>query len=291
MLLVARPDPSLIPDADAIFATAWMTAELVLGYPDCKGKKFYLLQQHEIWHGQKERVDATWRAPLKKVVIAKWLYETGLSLGCPESEMAYVPNGLDHTVFRLLNPIAGRSQRLAMTFFASGAWKGVDDGLAAIEIAKRAYPDLAVTFFSVSARPSSLPRWIEYRRLPPQRALVEDIYNRCSIFVCPSWSEGSAAPPMEAMACGCAVAATDIGGIREFATHGVTALLSPPRDPESLANNIIRLLGDEDLRVRLARAGNEHIRSFTWERSTTLLEAFLAANLTAVKIGGAVTPA
>jgi len=81
---------------------------------------------------------------------------------------------------------------------------------------------------------------------------------------------------MEAMACGCAVAATDIAGIRESATDGVTALLSPARDPESLANNIIRLLGDEDLRVKLARAGNEHVRSFTWERSTTLLEAFLA---------------
>jgi glycosyltransferase involved in cell wall biosynthesis len=275
MLRVAKPDLTVIPDADAIFAAGWMTAEVVLGYPECKGEKFSLIQHYETWAGPKERVNATWRAPLKKVVIAKWLYELGLSLGCPESEMAYIPNGLDHTFFRLLNPIAGRGRRVAMTFFPRLAWKGSDDGLAAIQKAKRRYPDLAVTFFSISAPPSSLPGWIEYRRNPPQRALVEDIYNRSSIFVCPSWSEGSAAPPMEAMACGCAVAATDIAGIRESATDGVTALLSPARDPESLANNIIRLLDDEDFRVKLARAGNEHVRSFTWERSTTLLEAFL----------------
>ncbi|MGD0459036.1 MAG: glycosyltransferase family 4 protein [Terriglobia bacterium] len=278
MLSVAKPDSRLIPDADAIFASAWITAELVLGYPECKGEKFYLIQHYETWDGPKERVDATWRAPLKKVVIAKWLHELGMSLGCPESELAYIPNGLDHTMLRLFNPIAGRGKRLAMAFFPWLSWKGPADGLAAVEIAKRRYPDLAATFFSISRRPSSLPRWIGYWRNPPQRALIDDIYNRSSIFVCPSWVEGFPLPPAEAMACGCAVAATDIAGIREYATHGATALLSPARDPESLANNIIRLLSDEDFRVEVARAGNEHIRSFTWQRSTTLLEAFLAGN-------------
>jgi hypothetical protein len=285
MLSITKPDSGLIPDADAIFASTWYTAELVLSYPEWKGKKFYLIQHYETWDGPKERVDGAWRAPLKKVVIAQWLFELGLSLGCPESEMAYIPNGLDHTMFRLCNPITGRGKRLAMAYFPWLAWKGSAEGLAAIEIAKRKYPDLAVTFFSISRRPRSLPRWIEYRRDPPQRALIEDIYNRSSIFVCPSWSEGSAAPPMEAMACGCALAATDIPAIHEHATHGATALLSPARDPQSLANNIIRLLGDEDFRAELARAGNEHIRSFTWERSTTRLEKFLAGNLASARGG------
>jgi glycosyltransferase involved in cell wall biosynthesis len=278
MLSVAKPESHVIPDADAVFASAWTTAEVVLGYPQSKGKKFYLIQQYETFDGPKDRVEVTWRAPLRKIVIAKWLHELGLSLGCPQHEIAYIPNGLDHTMFRLLNPIAGRGKRLAMAFFPWQSWKGGADGLAAVEIAKRKHPDLTATFFSVSRRPSYLPRWIEYRRNPPQRALIEDIYNRSSVFVCPSWSEGSAAPPMEAMACGCALAATDIGGVRECATHEVTALLSPARDPESLAKNIIRLLDDEDFRVALARAGNEHIRSFTWQRSTTLLEAFMAGN-------------
>jgi hypothetical protein len=35
------------------------------------------------------------------------------------------------------------------------------------------------------------------------------------------------------------------------------------------------LLGNEDLRIRLANAANGHLRRFTWERSTDLLEDFL----------------
>ena len=46
-------------------------------------------------------------------------------------------------------------------------------------------------------------------------------------------------------------------------------------DPEALAANVIRLLEDDELRIRLAKAGYERIQEFTWERSTDLLEQFL----------------
>jgi glycosyltransferase involved in cell wall biosynthesis len=49
----------------------------------------------------------------------------------------------------------------------------------------------------------------------------------------------------------------------------------PPRHPEALADNILRLLKDDDLRIRLAKAGYERIQEFTWERSTDLLEKAL----------------
>jgi glycosyltransferase involved in cell wall biosynthesis len=68
---------------------------------------------------------------------------------------------------------------------------------------------------------------------------------------------------------------TDIGGVRDYAEHEVTALLSPPKNPEALAQNIVRLLEDDELRIRIAEAGHERIKQFTWERSTDLLEQFL----------------
>ena len=64
-------------------------------------------------------------------------------------------------------------------------------------------------------------------------------------------------------------------GVRDFAENEVTALLSPPKDPEALARNIVRLLENDDLRIRLAKAGHERIKEFTWENSTDLLEQFL----------------
>jgi glycosyltransferase involved in cell wall biosynthesis len=115
---------------------------------------------------------------------------------------------------------------------------------------------------------------MEYLRNLPETALVE-IYNRCRVFVCSSLAEGFALPPAEAMACGCAVAMTDCGGNRDYAEHGMTALLSPPGNPEALAKNILRLLADDSLRVGLAQAGYARIREFTWERSADLLEGFI----------------
>jgi glycosyltransferase involved in cell wall biosynthesis len=95
------------------------------------------------------------------------------------------------------------------------------------------------------------------------------------VFLAPSWTEGSPLPPAEAGACGCAVVATDIGGFREYIEDGVTGLLSPPKDPKALAENICRLLGDEPLRLQLARACNAKIRRLDWERSADQFENFL----------------
>ena len=123
--------------------------------------------------------------------------------------------------------------------------------------------------------PGELPGWIDYRQDPSPGELVSGVYNGSSIYLCPSYLEGFHLPPAEAMACGCAVVSTDIGGVRDYAEHEVTALLSPPRQPEALARNLLRLLEDDGLRVRLAESGNRRIREFTWERSTQLLEEFV----------------
>ena len=121
-----------------------------------------------------------------------------------------------------------------------------------------------------------MPEWIEYHRNPPQDFIINDIYNKSCILLAPSWTEGFSLPPAEAACCGCALVATDIGGFREYIQNGVTGLLSPPKDPKALAENLCLLLGSEDLRVRLAKACNSFIVQFSWERSAALLEDFIA---------------
>jgi glycosyltransferase involved in cell wall biosynthesis len=114
-----------------------------------------------------------------------------------------------------------------------------------------------------------------YEQDPPQDHIVEQLYNGSSIMLSPSLAEGFPLPPAEGAACGCAVVATDIGGHREYLENGVTGLLSPPNNPEALARNLCLLLGNEELRIRLARSGNKFIRHFTWERSADLMEDFV----------------
>ena len=74
------------------------------------------------------------------------------------------------------------------------------------------------------------------------------------------------------MACGCAVISTDNGGVNDYAVHGKTALISPPKNPEALAENLLNLLNDDEFRIRLAQAGHQKIQGFTWKKATDELE-------------------
>ena len=73
--------------------------------------------------------------------------------------------------------------------------------------------------------------------------------------------------------CGCAVACTDNAGYREMAIDDNTALLSPIKNPAALAENIIRLIEDDALRIRIAEQGYEYIQKFKWDDSYCKLKS------------------
>ncbi len=258
-----------IPDGDAVVATAWDTAEWVSEYPSTKGKRYYLIQHLEVVFPESDsaRVLATWRAPLCKIVIAEWLREAAVKLG---EKAVYIPNGLSES-FYLDVPIDSRDPyRIAMMYHDRFEWKGSADGIEALILAKQRVPQLYAELFGLGPRLRSLPDWISFCRRPSLPDLRR-LYNEASIFIAPSRSEGCAAPPGEAMRCGAAVCATDIGGHHEYAAHGFTSLLSPPRDPLALARNIVRLVHNQDLRIQIAGNGHHHIQQFTWDRATSAL--------------------
>ena len=274
MLYVSEPVASNVPDGDVIFATAWQTAVYVEEYPTSKGEKFYLVMDFAPLTAPPDRLAATWRQPFQKVTISRWLYDQVCDAGGRPENTINIPVAIDHQRFRLTREIVPRPKQAAM-FVGYSNYKAPQDGILALEIARQRHPEMSVVVFGQgNSRPRGAPSWFSYHANISHERLVA-IYNSSSIFVCSSLAEGFALPPAEAMACGCAVAATDCGGIREFAEHEVTALLSAPGNPESLAHNIIRLLEDEAFRIRLAEAGNQRIRQFTWDRSTGLLERFI----------------
>jgi len=267
---VKEPFPIAIPNGDAVIAGVWGTAGYVRHYPREKGEKFHLIQHYGVVFGNsKEQVHDVWKAPFHNIVVSKWLHNLAEEIGCSDTQ--YIPNGIDPTKYHVIRPLMGRPAKIAMLFHKP-VWKGSADGIRAIEIARQKHPELQLVLFSAVARPSNLPSWIEFHRDPSQEYLVREIYNGSRIFLCPSWSEGFALPPAEAMACGCAVVSTDCGGNLDYAEHERTALLSPPQKPEVLAGNLLRLLDDDALRLRIARAGIERIRDFTWEKSTADFE-------------------
>jgi len=271
LLFVTGLDSRFIPDADAVFATYWRTAEFVAEYPSTKGEQFYLIQHYEIWAGPKERVDRTWLAPLHKVVISQWLYEVGRSLGA--TRMRYITNAIDHEQFRVI-PRKKLTELGVLSMYHSVPWKGAEDVIAVFARLHERFPNLRVSMFGLDARPPQIPDWMEYLRNPSPDGL-RDLYNSHSIYVGASRAEGWALPPAEAMACGCVFVGTDIGGFRDYAINGRTALLSSPGDRNAMFENLCRVLEDPELLGRLQKAGTEYIRQFTWEESGARLERYL----------------
>ena len=254
--------PLLLQKADAYVATWWQTAELLASWRELKGERLYLIQHFEVWGGPEDEVRATWRAPLKKIVIAKWLRDIAHEEG---QEAYYIPNGLDFDKFGCDIPIRNRSPFSVAMLFHDYDWKGSPDGLGALKTVKAIFPGLKVELFGVPDKPASLPDWITYHQKPSQK-MLRAVYNRAAIFLAPSWAEGWGLPPSEAMTCGAAVVATDIGGHREFCLEGQTALLAPAKSPEALAKQIIRLMDDNEMRIQIAEQGNKFIQQFTWDR-------------------------
>jgi glycosyltransferase involved in cell wall biosynthesis len=101
----------------------------------------------------------------------------------------------------------------------------------------------------------------------PHHQLVEH-YGKADVFVFPSvWDEPSGNPPIEAMAAGVPVVSTRTGGTPEYVADGKTGLLVEPGNAGALAEAILRLLTDEDLRTTIGKAArNRAVEVFSYKR-------------------------
>ena len=96
---------------------------------------------------------------------------------------------------------------------------------------------------------------------------LRDFHAGCDIFVMISDPAGCPNASLEALAAGLPVIATDVGGASEQVIDGVTGLLVPSRNPEALADAMLRLAADPAARQRLGTNGREHIRAhFSMDR-------------------------
>ena len=108
----------------------------------------------------------------------------------------------------------------------------------------------------------------------PSTTRVAEWLRRLDIFVLPSLSEALSNSIMEAMACGCAVVASRVGGNVELAQEGITGLTFEPGNSVELAARLRTLVEDTGLRLKLAEAGREFIhRNFTLANASQTMAA------------------
>lgn len=102
------------------------------------------------------------------------------------------------------------------------------------------------------------------------------LYSLADLFVFPSLYEGFGLPPLEAMACGTPVVASDNSSLPEVL--GQAALLVPAEDTTAIVDAMARVLGDANLRSRLVDLGRAQAARFTWAGAADqLMDAYRKA--------------
>ncbi len=96
-------------------------------------------------------------------------------------------------------------------------------------------------------------------------ATLEDLYRRASLFAFPSLDEGFGIPVLDAMARGLPVLTSDRSALPEVA--GDAALLVEPDRVDSIAEGLVRLTQDAELRADLTRKGILWSREFAWQKA------------------------
>jgi glycosyltransferase involved in cell wall biosynthesis len=111
-----------------------------------------------------------------------------------------------------------------------------------------------------------LTRCIRFMGYAPHGPKLFKLYRESDIFVLPSLSgEGFPQTLFEAMACGVPIIATKVAGIPNVIENGENGLLVEPASPSGICEAVQRIVGDPELRMRLATNGVATVRNHTLE--------------------------
>lgn len=181
-----------------------------------------------------------------------------------------------------LNPMEKsklRSKRI-VTIGRYSYEKGYDYLLQVWTIVEKKYPDWQLNVYAMGD-PTPYVKLMDELSIDPRRCHlnsslvdVESEYLRSSILVHPSRTEGFGLVLVEAMACGLPVVAFDCeNGPRSLISDGVDGFLVPAFDVELFADRLMRLMGDEELRLQMGEKGFQKSRQYhiskiatQWER-------------------------
>ncbi len=179
----------------------------------------------------------------------------------------FIPHGYNPQVFHPGSAKQGGDDRFqVVTVGRRERWKGFADLVNALNLVDRSQFPFILNVISQDDLDVSQAEFpIDFKK-PADDEELADYYRSGDVFIHSSWFEGFGMPPLEAQACGLAVISTDSGGVREFLTDQVNALIVPPREPRTMAAAVERIIGDETLRRRLISGGLESCVNFTWDR-------------------------
>lgn len=261
-----------VPDADIVVATWWQTAEWVNTFPASKGRKFHLIQHHEVFPHLPARSRDVYRMPFQKIVVATWLKD--LMAKEYGAASTVVPNTIDR--FEYYSQERDKQPKPTVgLLYSSVEFKGVATAIQTLNLVADKIPDLRILSFGTERlKPHlQLPSRSKYIRLPAQDKL-RDIYRSCDVWLTASISEGFNLTALEAMACRTPVVSTKTGWPAEGIVNGVNGYLAD--GPDELADAVVKILLLENDGWRwMSEAAYRTMTTRSWAASAKMFERAL----------------
>jgi glycosyltransferase involved in cell wall biosynthesis len=185
-------------------------------------------------------------------------------LGIEPARVHPIHLGIDHSKFTVDGPppaIEGLPERYV--YYPANAWPHKNHERLVEAFSRVEDPELhlVLTGSGHEPRPDDERRRVVRLGHVPAEA-IPGLYRQAAALVFPSLYEGFGFPPIEAMACGCPVAASNVGAVAEVC--GDAALLFDPADSDAITEAITEVTSDQGLRERLRSTGLDHAARFTW---------------------------
>ena len=259
-------------EIDVLIATGYSTAFSV-ALSQAK-RKIYFVQSDESRFFPEdpalcEKIKETYQLPMEYITEALWIQKwLKAEYG---QEAYYVPNGLDLEVFKKIEPRDPKNKkpRVLIEGAINVTYKGMIDAYNAVK-------DLDCELWIISSNGKPKPDW-QYNKFFESVPFSEmnKMYSSCDIFLKMSRVEGFFGPPMEAMACGCAVVVGKVTGYDEYIVDNKNALVVEQGDIDGAKKAVQQLIDDRALRERLIQNGYQTAKEWTWEKSIDAMEKFL----------------
>ena len=190
----------------------------------------------------------------------------------PPERVIHLPNGVSPLVETPGADVRGElgispSAPLVVSVSVLRAQKALDVLVRAIHVVHAALPEARLLIVGDGPEREALVALVHELGLDEvvifagYRSDVGDVLAAADVVASSSVFEGSPLALMESLGAGKPVVATRVGGVPEIVRDGIDGLLVPPGDPTALADALVRLLHDEELRARMGAAGLERQRA------------------------------
>ena len=207
------------------------------------------------------------------LVISESTRDDLVERGIARERIAVVHCGVDHERYRVDPGVAKATSPTLVFVGRLRRYKGLDWVLRALPSVRSRVPGVTLEIIGDGPFAAALHRQVERSELGavvaflgflPAAEKVRRLQGAWAVLQ-PSPKEGWGLTVVEAAACGTPAVATDAPGLRDSVRRDETGLLVPFADDAAMADALVRMLSDAELRARLARAAVDWASRFRWD--------------------------